>query len=67
LGDEPRALFMARQNVADGAGVQGVVERQDGAAGDARDRVDALPFEQGAQEVGSSDFHGGGMESAPRP
>ena len=66
LGDEPRALFMAREDVADGAAVQRVVERQDGPAGNARDGADALPFEQGPQEVGAGDFHGGSRWSPLR-
>ena len=66
LGDEPRALFMAREDVTDRAAVQCVVERQDGPAGDACDGADALPFEQGPQEVGAGDFHGGSRcEPAP--
>ena len=59
LCDKARALFVAGEDVADGAAVQRVVERQDRAAGNSRKSADALPFEQDAEEVGSSCFHGG--------
>ena len=58
LRDEAGALFMAGEDVADAAAVQRIVERQDGPAGDAGERVDSLPFEQEAEDGGSSVFHG---------
>jgi len=60
LGDEAGALFVAREHVADGAAVKRVVEGQDGAAGDAGDGADALPFEQDSEEMGSGGFHDDG-------
>src|SRR5690606_25554253 len=52
LGDEAAALFMACEDVVDGAVVQRVVEGQDRAAGYAGERVDALAFEQDFQDLG---------------
>ncbi len=57
LGDETRALFVAREHVADTAAMQRIVEWQDRPARNARDRIDPLAFEQDAQEVGSVGLH----------
>ena len=45
LRDEPRALFMPREDVPDGAVVKRVVKGQNGAAGNAGEHFNALAFE----------------------
>jgi len=59
LGDEARALFVAGEDVANGAAVERVVKGQNRAAGNARECADALSFEQDAEEVGTVGFHDG--------
>ena len=56
LGDEARALLVAGKHVADLAAHQRIVERQDGAARNARDGAHTLAFEKAHEQLCAADF-----------